>query len=71
MKAIAIVRTACRIRRFEARRQATVHQLLENLTDPTLIERMEKPEDRVMVLTDKGHGLARKMVYSKKREIIQ
>jgi DNA-binding MarR family transcriptional regulator len=65
------INVAIRVRRLEQSRKMKVAQQLEALTDPTFIERISQPEDRVMVLTPKGKALARRSVYSRKRDIVQ
>lgn len=59
-KTVRLIRTANKIRRFE-RRNGTVEQQLERLTDPTFIERISQPE----ILNKPSKA------YSKRRELVQ
>mgnify|MGYP000884337782 CR=1 FL=1 len=71
MSIVKAIKTARRIKRFERRHNANVHQLLNNLTDPTLLDRMAREEEKEYILTPKGKAEARKLAYSKKRELVQ
>jgi hypothetical protein len=70
MNVVKTVRLARRIHKFERARGMKVAQQLEALSDNTFLARATNPE-RVLFITPKGEAEGRRLVYNKKRNIVQ
>lgn len=69
MSVLKAIQTARRIKRFERRHNADVNKLLEELSDPTLLDRISQATPEIIItIPRKNYNRA---VYSRKRDIIQ